>query len=391
MPVATVSTDSRLLDELAESYAARLAVLAPDDAERGRLRDRLVHAALPLAARLARRYQGRGEPVEDLEQVARLGLLKAVDRYDPRRGAFTGFAAITMAGELRRHFRDRTWGVHVPRRMQERSMEVSRVTAELTTELHRAPTTAELADRMGTGTADIRTAQETSAAYSAMSLNAPTHADSTGELVDQLGDPDGNLDSVDDRLTVSALLCRLPARERRILALRFYGNHTQAEIAAELGISQMHVSRLLSRALVWLREAMLSDAPLRWQAGVVPTDARDLSVRVRLVGAVAVVAVAGEVDRDNAGLLRDRLLEAVRRPVQEVAVDLGGVPFIDAAGISAILVGFEAGRGAGVRLRITAPRPQVLRILQVAGLQPLLDPIQPRPADLDPAQPRPAG
>ncbi|MEV0727493.1 SigB/SigF/SigG family RNA polymerase sigma factor [Polymorphospora sp. NPDC051019] len=371
--VATVPTDPGMLDELAESYAARVTGLAPDAAERCRLRERLVHAALPLAARLARRYQGRGEPLEDLEQVARLGLLKAVDRYDPGRGAFTGFAAITMAGELRRHFRDRTWGVHVPRRMQERSMEVSRVTAELTTELHRAPTTAELADRMGTGTEDIRTAQETSAAYSAMSLNAPAHADATGELADQLGDADGNLDSVDDRLTVSALLCRLPARERRILALRFYGNHTQAEIAAELGISQMHVSRLLSRALAWLREAMFSDAPLRWQAGVVPTDARDLSVRIRLTGAVAVVAVAGEVDRDNAGLLRDRLLEAVRRGVPEVAVDLGGVPFIDAAGISAILVGFEAGRGAGVRLRITAPRPQVLRTLQAAGLQPLLE------------------
>ncbi|MFB6395533.1 SigB/SigF/SigG family RNA polymerase sigma factor [Polymorphospora lycopeni] len=371
--VATVPTDPGMLDELAESYAARVTGLAPDAAERCRLRERLVHAALPLAARLARRYQGRGEPLEDLEQVARLGLLKAVDRYDPGRGAFTGFAAITMAGELRRHFRDRTWGVHVPRRMQERSMEVSRVTAELTTELHRAPTTAELADRMGTGTEDIRTAQETSAAYSAMSLNAPAHADATGELADQLGDADGNLDSVDDRLTVSALLCRLPARERRILALRFYGNHTQAEIAAELGISQMHVSRLLGRALAWLREAMFSDAPLRWQAGVVPTDARDLSVRIRLTGAVAVVAVAGEVDRDNAGLLRDRLLEAVRRGVPEVAVDLGGVPFIDAAGISAILVGFEAGRGAGVRLRITAPRPQVLRTLQAAGLQPLLE------------------
>lgn len=376
MPPSTVVpalTDPAELDGIAEQYAGQWVAGA---AGTDRARDRLIHAALPLAARAARRYQGRGEPLDDLEQVARLGLIKAVDRYDPQRGAFSGFAAITMMGELRRHFRDRTWGVHVPRRMQEHSMEVSRVTGELTTELHRPPTTGELADRLNTDPADIHTARQVSAAYSAVSLDAPSHTDSTLELVERLGDPDSNLDSVENRLTVHALLRRLPARERRLLALRFYGNRTQAEIATELGISQMHVSRLLTRALAWLREAMLSDTPLRWQAGVVPTDARDLSVRTRVVGSVAVVAVAGEVDRDNAGLLRNRLLDAVRQSVTELAVDLGGVPFIDAAGISAILVAFEAGRGAGVRLRITATRPQVLRTLRVAGLQPLVEPGQ---------------
>lgn len=361
------------LDAIALSYAQRVGGLPADSADRAASRERLVWAALPFATRLARRYRGRGEPMEDLEQVARLGLLKAVDRYDPERGTFTGFAAITIVGELRRHFRDRTWSVHVPRRMQELSLEVSRVSAEMTSELCRSPSVAELAARLSTGTEEILAARETAAAYASLSLNAPTRDDGSAKLTDQLGEADAGLDSVEERLTVSALLCRLPPRERRILAMRFYGNSTQMDIAAELGISQMHVSRLLSRALTWLRDAMLSESPRHWQAGSAIPDGHHLAVRSRVAGGTALVEIAGEVDRDTAGRLRDALLSAVRQPVREVAVGLTGVPFIDAAGVAALLVGLEAARGAGVRLRLSGTQPYVRRALRVARLQSLLD------------------
>jgi RNA polymerase sigma-B factor len=135
----------------------------------------------------------------------------------------------------------------------------------------------------------------------------------------------------------------------------------------------MHVSRLLSRALTWLRQAMLSDTPQPWQAGPGAQDGPQLTVRSRLAGATALVEVSGEVDRDTAGRLRDALLDAVRRPVREVELSLSGVPFVDAAGIAALLVGFEAGRGAGVRLRIVGVQPVVRRALRVANLRFLLD------------------
>jgi RNA polymerase sigma-B factor len=364
--------DLPALDAVAMTYAQRCHGLAEDDDDRRTARDRLVAEALPFAARLARKYRGRGEPMEDLEQVARLGLLKAVDRYDPERGAFTGFAAVTIIGELRRHFRDRTWGVHVPRRMQEMSLEVNRASADLTGELRRAPTVAELASRLRIAEEDVLAALETSAAYSSLSLNTPARDDGDAEMGDLIGDLDFNLDAVDDRVTVSALLCRLPERERRILAMRFYGNRTQTEIAGELGISQMHVSRLLSRALTWLREAMLSENPQQWQVGSAPSDQHDLIVHTTRSGVLAVVTVAGEIDRDTADSLRERLLAAARLPVREIEVRLTGVPFIDAVGIAALLAGFEAARAAGIRLRVGGTKPYVLRALRVAGLQPLL-------------------
>jgi len=360
------------LDAVAMSYAHR----SGDDARRS-ARERLVRSAMPFAGRLARRYRGRGEPMDDLEQVARLGLLKAVDRFDPARGAFTGFAAATIIGELRRHFRDRTWGVHVPRRMQELSIEVNRASTELTAKLRRSPTVPELAARLRVDEEEILAALETAAAYTPLSLNMPARAESEAELGDLLGGADVGLEAVDDRLTVASLMCRLPERERRILALRFYGNKTQTEIAAELGISQMHVSRLLSRALTWLREAMLSDAPKQWQAGAAPGDHHEITVaRADQPGGVR-LQVTGEIDRDTADPLRAAVLEAVRRvaggpPPREVSVSLAGVPIIDAAGVSALLRGFEAARTAGVRLRITDARLYVRRTLRVAGLAPIM-------------------
>jgi RNA polymerase sigma-B factor len=360
------------LDDLAVHYAEQVDQLPADGPERTARRESFVCAAMPLASRLARRYRGRGEPMEDLEQVARLGLLKAVDRYDPEQGRFTGFAAITITGELRRHFRDRTWDVRVPRRMQELSRNLARANADLTVDLRRSPTVPELADRLQTDQAEVLAALESSAAYSAFSLQAPA-ADNGIELADRLAEIDQGLDQVEDRITVSGLLYRLPARERRILALRFYGNRTQAEIAAQLGLSQMHVSRLLARALAWLRQAMLSDAPQHWRAGPVLPDGHDVAIRTRTSAGLAVIDVAGEVDRDTAGRLRDGLQQAVRLPVKQVVVNLTGVPFIDAAGVAALLAGLEAARVAGVRLRVAGAQPYVRRALKVTGLQGLLD------------------
>ena len=359
------------LDTAALAYAARVADLPPGD--RQEARDDLVRFALPFAGRLARRYRGRGEPLEDLEQVARLGLVNAVDRYDPERGSFTAYAAITIVGEIKRHFRDRTWGVHVPRRLRDLILEVGQTTAALTSELSRAPTIAEVAVRLDTPQEEILAALESAAGYSPASLNAPVGGESSAEFGDLVGEWDSDLESVDDRVTVSGLLCRLPWRERRILAMRFYGNQTQAEIAARFGISQMHVSRLLSRALTWLRQAMLNEAPPPWHTGA-DGDGQDLRISARRVGDLVVLEVGGEVDRDTAPRLRQAVVEAVTvgRPA-EVVVGLVDVPLVDAAGIAALLAGQEAARGMGVRLRLTGAQPYVRHSLGVAGLTPILD------------------
>ncbi|MDG4766290.1 SigB/SigF/SigG family RNA polymerase sigma factor [Solwaraspora sp. WMMD406] len=361
------------LDGAALSYAARFA----DQAENQRRgsREELVQLALPFAGRLARRYRGRGEPLEDLEQVARLGLVKAVDRYDPERGSFTAYAAVTITGEIKRHFRDRTWGVHVPRRLQDLTIEVSQATAVLTSELSRSPTVAELAARLETSEEDILAALESAAGYTPASLNGPVGDDGPAELGDMFGALDADLESVDDRLTVSDLLYRLPARERRILAMRFYGNYTQSDIAAEFGISQMHVSRLLSRTLTWLRQAMLTDSPPRWESGTgQPDNVASLTLSVDRAGSRVRVTVRGDLDRDSAEQVRLGLADAVRTCAEtEVLVDLDGVPSVDASGVAALLASQEVARRAGIRLRLARPQPYVRRSLAVAGLAGLFD------------------
>jgi len=357
------------LDVAAEEYARRMD--GPAGPARRAARDAMVAVALPLAGRLARRYRHRGEPLEDLEQVARLGLVKAVDRYDPRRGSFTAFAVITITGELRRHFRDHAWGVHVSRRLQELSLEVTQATAILTARLARAPSAAEVADFLGISEEQARTGRDLANAYTAASLNRPGSEDGAPELGDLLGELDADLCLVEDRITIAGLIGRLPPRERRILAMRFYGNHTQDEIAAACGISQMHVSRLLTKALAWLRHAMLSDAPASWPGW---PDATGPHLHTRRTDAAVTVTVRGEVDRDCAGVIRDALVAAVRRAGDRpVRADLAGVPLIDAAGMAALLAGEEAGRTAGVALRITRPTAHVRRLLTAAGLHRLLD------------------
>jgi RNA polymerase sigma-B factor len=360
------------LDAAALAYAARIAGLPVE--RRQEARDDLVRFALPFAGRLARRYRGRGEPLEDLEQVARLGLVNAVDRYDPERGSFTAYAAITIVGEIKRHFRDRTWGVHVPRRLRDLILEVGQATAALTGELSRAPTVAELAVRLETPEEEILAALESAAGYSPASLNAPVGGESSAEFGDLVGESDNDLESVDDRVTVSGLLCRLPWRERRILAMRFYGNQTQAEIAARFGISQMHVSRLLSRALTWLRQAMLADAPATWQTGGPEVDSHRMRLSVRHSGDRVLVEVGGEIDRDNADQLRRALLDAMSASQPgEVVVDLVDVAVVDAGGVAALIAGRDAALRTGTPLRLARPQPGVRHSLTAAGLAPLYD------------------
>jgi RNA polymerase sigma-B factor len=355
------------LDAAAVAYAARIAGLPPD--RRQEARDDLVRFALPFAGRLARRYRGRGEPLEDLEQVARLGLVNAVDRYDPERGSFTAYAAITIVGEIKRHFRDRTWGVHVPRRLRDLILEVGQATAALTSELSRSPTVAELAERLETPEEEILAALESAAGYSPASLNAPVGGESSAEFGDLVGAADNDLESVDDRVTVSGLLGRLPWRERRILAMRFYGNQTQAEIAARFGISQMHVSRLLSRALTWLRQAMLADAPAPWQTGAADGEAQRGPLAVRQAGDRLVVELAGEIDRDTAEQLRRTVVEAASAGTTvAVEIDLDGVASVDMGGVAALLAAREAGRRTGIELVIAGAGPQVRQSLARAGL-----------------------
>ncbi|WP_430784325.1 SigB/SigF/SigG family RNA polymerase sigma factor [Actinoplanes sp. G11-F43] len=355
------------LDAAAVAFASGRAGVRP--AEAAVLREELVRFCLPFAGRMARRYRGRGESLEDLEQVARLGLVKAVDRYDPERGSFTAYAVITISGELKRHFRDRTWGVHVPRRMQDLSLEVGHATAVLTGALARTPTTAELADHLRTSESAVLGAVESAAGHTPASLNAPVAGDGLVEFGDLLGDVDGALESVTDRLTVTDLLLRMPARERRMLAMRFYGNRTQADIAAELGISQMHVSRLLSRALSWLRQAMLSDDPPCWEVeGRGDRPGMRVSVR-RDERHVLHVRVSGEVDRDTAERLRTGLRRALAEPgVSGLVVDLSGVPLVDAGGVSVLLEASRAASAARLGFGVAGAQPYVARILAVSGL-----------------------
>jgi len=217
-------------------------------------RDRAIEAWLPMARHLAQRYAGRGEPVDDLFQVATVGLIKAVDRFDPDRGVdFPGFAIPTVIGEIKRHFRDRTWSIRVPRRMQELRLAITGANSTLTHTLGRSPTVADIAGHLGVTEEDVLEGLEGARAYQATSLSAPVGPDGNAELSDTLGAEDHGYELTESRVALGPALASLGEREQKILTLRFYGNLTQAEIAARIGISQMHVSRLIARALVKLR------------------------------------------------------------------------------------------------------------------------------------------
>jgi RNA polymerase sigma-B factor len=229
---------------------------------------------------------------------------------------------------------------------------------------------AELAGHLKVAERAVLEALASSAGYSPASLNAPvTGTAGLAEFGDLLGGADPDLEAIDDRVTVAGLLLRLPARERRLLAMRFYGNRTQAEIAVELGISQMHVSRLLSRALSWLREAMLSDVPPRWEGASAAGDHAGMQVTVLHEDGALTVRIRGEVDRDTAGRLHVGLLKAVRRAGPEpLLIDLAAVPLVDAAGVAVLLDAASAAAVAGTTLRLAGAQPYVSRILAISGL-----------------------
>jgi RNA polymerase sigma-B factor len=246
----------------ARSLLEQMVSLPADSEKRAQVRDQLVEIHLPLVEHLARRFQHRGEPLDDLLQVATIGLIKSLDRFDLERGVeFSTYATPTILGEIKRHFRDKSWAVRVPRQLQEMRLALTAATAELGQSLNRSPTVAELAKHLGATEAAILEGLEASNAYATISLDAPTGEtgdDDSPTLGDTLGSEDIGLVGVEDRESLRPLLAALPARERRILVLRYFGNLTQSQIAEEIGISQMHVSRLLARTLVHLREKLTS-------------------------------------------------------------------------------------------------------------------------------------
>jgi RNA polymerase sigma-B factor len=245
----------------ARELFVRLAAMSEDDPGRARLRDELVEAHLPLVEYLARRFRNRGEPLDDLVQVATIGLIKSVDRFDLERGVeFSTYATPTIVGEIKRHFRDKGWAIRVPRRLQELKLSLTKATSELSQKNGRSPTVAELAGHLGLSEEEILEGLESANAYSAVSLDAPDGGDDDSPAVaDSLGMMDDALEGVEYRESLKPLLEKLPAREKKILMLRFFGGMTQSQIANELGISQMHVSRLLARTLAQLREGLLSE------------------------------------------------------------------------------------------------------------------------------------
>jgi RNA polymerase sigma-B factor len=219
-------------------------------------RDALVALHLPLVEHCARRFRNRGEPYEDLVQVGTIGLIKAIDRFDLGRGVeFSTYATPTIIGEIKRYFRDRGWAIRVPRRLQELRMQITATTADLTQSLGRSPTPRELAGAIGCSVEDVMEGIESGNAYSTLSLDA---ADDDGEdggvsILEVIGLDDEELEHIEIRESIKPLLEALPSREKQILLLRFFRNKTQSEIAAEIGVSQMHVSRLLTRTLDQLR------------------------------------------------------------------------------------------------------------------------------------------
>ncbi|WP_110182609.1 RNA polymerase sigma factor SigF [Nocardioides solisilvae] len=224
-------------------------------------RDDLVHLHLALVEHCARRFRNRGEPYEDLVQVGTIGLIKAVDRFETDRGVeFSTYATPTIIGEIKRHFRDKGWAIRVPRRLQELRMQIGTTTAELSQSLGRSPTPRELADAIGCTVEEIVEGIESSNAYSTLSLDAgDEHDESSPSILDALGSDDTNLEHVEIRESIKPLLAGLGAREKKILLLRFFRNMTQSQIASEIGVSQMHVSRLLNRTLDQLRSSLEQD------------------------------------------------------------------------------------------------------------------------------------
>jgi RNA polymerase sigma-B factor len=262
---ATARHDGAHVETEADRRAAELidamAALPIGHPRRAVLREQAIEAWLPMTQRLARRYASRGEPYDDLLQTATLGLIKAVDRFDAERGIdFTAYAIPTILGEVKRYFRDRAWAIRVPRRLQEMRMAINDANTVLAHELGRTPTIADIAAHLQTTEEAVLEGLEGARAYSATSLSAPTGTDGTLVVGDTLGAEDHDYELTEMRIALGPALARLTERERRIVTLRFFGNQTQTQIAEQIGVSQMHVSRLLTAALAKLRTHLGPDA-----------------------------------------------------------------------------------------------------------------------------------
>jgi RNA polymerase sigma-B factor len=240
---------------------AEYAQLEEDDPRREGLREQLVTGYLPVAQHIAKRFAHRGEPMDDLVQVATVGLINAVDRFQPDRGTdFFSFAVPTISGEIRRHFRDQGWSMRVPRRLKDLHVSINSAVSELSQRLGRAPRPSEIAERLEVSTNEVLEGLEAAQAYRSSSLDEMLSTDESGTtLGDLLGEADAELDRVDYRQTMQPLLAELPDRERSIVMLRFFGNMTQTQIADRVGVSQMHVSRLLGQTLAKLRDRLEAD------------------------------------------------------------------------------------------------------------------------------------
>jgi RNA polymerase sigma-B factor len=237
-----------LFGDLTASEVSRLAA-----------REGLVALHLPLVEHCARRFRHRGEPFEDLVQVGTIGLIKAIDRFDRARGVeFSTYATPTIIGEIKRYFRDKGWAIRVPRRLQELRLQIGSTTADLTQSLGRSPTPRELADAIGCSVEEVVEGIESGNAYSTLSLDAADDSSEEGgvSMLEVMGLDDEGLEHIEIRESIKPLLEALPSREKQILLLRFFKNRTQSQIAAEIGVSQMHVSRLLSRTLDQLRASL---------------------------------------------------------------------------------------------------------------------------------------
>ena len=248
------TTEEPATTDRAGELVAALAALPAGHPSRPALRDRTIEAWMPLARHLSNRYAGRGEPSDDLFQVAVVGLIKAVDRFEADRGVeFAGFAIPTIVGELKRHFRDRTWSIRVPRRLQELRLAITGANTTLSHTLGRSPTVADIAVHLGVTEEEVLEGLEGARAYNATSLSTPVGADGQTELGETLGGEDSAYEVAETRIALAPAMAALTEREQKIITLRFYGNLTQTQIAEEIGISQMHVSRLLTRALTKMR------------------------------------------------------------------------------------------------------------------------------------------
>jgi RNA polymerase sigma-B factor len=244
---------------MSKTLFTRLERLEEGTHEFSYVRNTLVELNLALVKFAASRFRSRSEPMEDIVQVGTIGLIKAIDRFDTERGVeFPTFAMPTIVGEIKRFFRDTSWSVRVPRRLQELRLDLAKAGDELAQNLDRAPTMEELAERLGISVEEVVEGMAASNAYTASSLDAqPEEDDTEGALADRIGYEDNGLEGIEYVESLKPLIAELPPRDRTILSLRFVANMTQSEIGEELGISQMHVSRLLSRTLNKLRKGLM--------------------------------------------------------------------------------------------------------------------------------------